>query len=129
LTTTIDVATAQRALDALISGDQPAAADQFAEDIVLTGFGGCLAGRAIGLAAVLARFADMSRRSDGTFGTEVEAVYTGEIRQFVVISRHWAAIDGEPVHGSQALVVGVTDGRIQTIDCLSQAGPASGIWD
>jgi ketosteroid isomerase-like protein len=125
----LDVATVQQALDALITGDPQAAAGQFTEDLALTGVGGCLQGQATGLSAALDRFADLSRLTGGTFGTEVEAVYTGNTTQHVVVTRHWASIDGEQIHGTQALLVTADGGRIRTINALSRPGPPSGIWD
>jgi hypothetical protein len=124
-----DVAAAQRALDALITGDGRAAVDQFTEDVVLTGSGGCLDGHTTGLAEVIDRFADMSLLTNGTFGTEVEAVYAGSSSMLVVVTRNWAAVGGIQVHGTQALVVTVLADRIRAIDVLSRPGPASGIWD
>jgi hypothetical protein len=124
-----DVATIQQALDALITGDRHAAAERFATDLVLTGVGGCLDGSATGLPAVLDRFADVAELTNGTFGTEVEAVYTGNTTQHVVITRHWASVGGKPIHGTQALLLTANRDHICTIDALSRSGPPSGIWD
>jgi ketosteroid isomerase-like protein len=129
VTPILDVDDVQHALDALITGDREAAADRFTEDLVLTGTGGGLAGRTTGLPAVLDRFADLSRRTGGTFGTEVEAVYTGNTTQLVVVTRHWALIEGQQIHGTQALHVTADRGRIRTIDVLSPTARRSGIWD
>jgi ketosteroid isomerase-like protein len=129
VTPILDVEDVQRALDALVNGDHQVAADLFTQDVVVTGVGGCLRGRITGLPAVLDRFARMSRLTDGTYGTEVEAVYTGNTTQFVVVTRHWASIHGDQVHGAQALVVVVDDGRICALSAFSRPGPASGIWD
>jgi ketosteroid isomerase-like protein len=129
VTPNLDVAAVQRALDALITGDQHAAADQFTEDVVFSGVGGCLDGRTTGLPAVLVRFAELAGLTRGTFGTEVEAVYTGNSNQHVAVTRHWASMDGEPVHGTQALLVTADGDRIRTITALSRPGPPSGIWD
>jgi hypothetical protein len=63
------------------------------------------------------------------FGTEVEAVYAGNTTFLVVVARHWASIEGRQVHGTQALLVTADGDRIRTINALSRAGPASGIWD
>jgi ketosteroid isomerase-like protein len=128
VTATLDVRTVQQALDALITRDAHAAAQQFTDDLVMTGVGGCFAGRTVGREAVLARFADVAVLTQGTFGTEVEAVFSGSANQVVVLTRHWAAIDGNPVRGTQALVVTVDGGRIRIVDVLSPAGAASGIW-
>lgn len=125
----LDVATIQQALDALISGDQVAAANRFTDDVVLTGMGGCLSGRTVGIAAVLDRFAEMSRLTDGTFGTEVESAFRGSTNQHVVVTRHWASIDEEQVHGTQALLITTDGARIRTVDVLSRPGSASGVWD
>jgi ketosteroid isomerase-like protein len=129
VTPILDSEDLQQALDALITGDRQAAADRFTEDVVLTGVGGCLSGRITGLPAVLDRFADMARLTHGTYGTEVEAVYTGNTTQLVVVARHWASIEGDQVYGTQALVVTVDGGRIGAMSALSRPGPASGIWD
>jgi hypothetical protein len=129
VTLNLDVATVQRALDALITVDHAAAVDHFTDDVVFTGVGGCLDGRATGLPAVLDRFAEMSRLTNGTFGTEVEAVYTGKSTQLVVVTRHWASIHGEQIHGIQALIVTADGTRVRTITALSRSGPPSGIWD
>jgi ketosteroid isomerase-like protein len=129
VTQTLDVATVQQALDALIIGDQASAAERFTEDVVLTGVGGCLGGRTKGLSGVLDRFAEISRLTHGTFGSEVEAVYTGSTTEHVVVTRHWASIDGQQIIGAQALLVTVDSGRIRSLDALSPAGAASGIWD
>jgi ketosteroid isomerase-like protein len=129
VTPNLDAAAVQQALDALITGDHDAAAGQFAKDVVFIGAGGCIVGRTAGLDAVLGGFAEISRFTRGTFGTEVEAVYTGSTSQLVVVTRHWASIDGKPVHGTQALLVTVDNGRIGTIEALSRPGSASGIWD
>jgi ketosteroid isomerase-like protein len=128
VTPTLDVDTVQQALDALITRDLEAAAGRFTDDLVMTGVGGCLAGRAAGLAAVLDRFADLAVLTHGTFGTEVEAVYRGTTNQVVVVTRHWAAINGKPVTGRQALLVTVDGGRIRFVEALSPAASASGIW-
>jgi hypothetical protein len=119
----------QAALDALVHGDEQVATSHFTRDMVLTGAGGCFAGRAVGLRAVLDRFAELSSLTGGTFGTEVEAVYTGATSGFVVITRHWASIDGVPIQGAQALLVATKGDRIGAIDALSNAGAGSGIWD
>jgi ketosteroid isomerase-like protein len=124
-----DVEDVQQALDALVNGDHQAAADRFTHDVVVTGVGGYLRGRITGLLAVLDRFARMSRLTGGTYGTEVEAVYTDQTTQLVVVTRHWASIHGEQVHGTQALLVTVAGGRIRAISAFSRPGPASGIWD
>ena len=129
MTPTLNVATVQEALDALITADEPAATNRFTDDVALTGAGGCLAGCSIGLPAVLARFARLSHLTAGTFGTEVEAVYAGITSQFVVITRHWASIDGKAVHGTQALLVATRLDRISSITALSKVGGGSGIWD
>jgi ketosteroid isomerase-like protein len=129
VTPNFDVAAVQQALDALITGDDRVAADQFTADVVFTGVGGCLDGRATGLPAVLDRFAELSRLTKGTFGTEVAGVYGGTPEGIVVITRHWASIDGEQVHGTQALLLTADRGRIGRIIALSQPGPRSGIWD
>ena len=73
MTSTFDVATVQRALDALITGDQAAATGQFAGDVVLTGVGGCLDGIIAGLPDLLGRFADMSHRSRSRLPREHDA--------------------------------------------------------
>jgi ketosteroid isomerase-like protein len=125
----LDIAAAQRALDALITGDDRAAVDQFTDDVVMTGSGGCLSGHVSGQAAVIDRFADMSRLTNGTFGVEVEAVYAGNSPLVVVLVRNWAAVNGSQVHGTQALVVTVLGQRISAIDALSRPGSTSGIWD
>jgi ketosteroid isomerase-like protein len=119
----------QRALDALITADHESAAERFSTDVVLTGAGGCLEGRATGLSAVLDRFADISARTGGTFGTEVEAVYTGSTSDVVVVTRHWARVDDEEIRGTQALVLTTEGGRIRTIEVLTGGGHATGIWD
>jgi ketosteroid isomerase-like protein len=129
VTTQLDVAVAQQALDSLITGDHHAAASRFTDDIALTGIGGCLRGHATGLEAVLERFAAIARLTHGTFGTEVEAVYTGDATHVVVVTRHWASIRGQQVHGTQALLITADGGRIRTITALSRAGSATGIWD
>jgi ketosteroid isomerase-like protein len=129
VTPTLDVAAAQHALDALITGDRDAAAARFTRDVVVTGVGGCLSGRTTGLDAVLDRFADISRLTHGTFGTEVEAVYGGSAAQLVVVTRHWASVDGKPVHATQAFLVTVDAGRVGAVDALSRPGSATGIWD
>jgi ketosteroid isomerase-like protein len=128
VTPTLDVDTVQQALDALITRDVETAARQFTDDLVMTGVGGCLAGRTAGLRAVLDRFADLALLTHGTFGTEVEAVYRGDTARVVVVTRHWAAINGKPVTGTQALLVTVDGGRIRIVEALSPEGPASGIW-
>jgi hypothetical protein len=129
VTTNLDVEAVQLALDALISGDSQGAADHFADDLVMTGVGGRIAGRIVGLPAVLDRFAGIARDTGGTFGTEVEAVYSGDDTPDVVITRHWASIDGHPVQGTQALLVTSDRGRVHTIDALSRPGATSGVWD
>ena len=129
MTPILDVAAVQQALDALIAGDDRAAAGRFTDDVVLTGDGGCLDGDAAGLPAVLDCFAAMSRLTQGTFGTEVEAVYSGRMAQVVVVTRHWASVEGVQIRGTQALLVGTDDGRISTMHALSRAGRPSGIWD
>ena len=126
---TLDVEAVQRALDALIMGDHNAAADWFTHDVVFNGAGGCLAGRTAGLVAVLERFAEAARVTDGTFGTEVEVIYTGSTSQVVVITRHWASIDGNPTHGAQALALTVDGDRIGHVSALSPPGHPTGIWD
>jgi ketosteroid isomerase-like protein len=129
VTLNLDVPAAQQALDALINGDHQTAADRFTDDFVFTGVGGCLTGRATGLRAVLDRFAQLSRLTNGTFGTEVAGVY-GEMQgSTVVITRHWASIDGEQIHGTQALLITEDGSRIAKIVTLSRPGPPSGIWD
>jgi ketosteroid isomerase-like protein len=125
----LDVAALQQALDALIAGDHREAADRFTPDVVFTGVGGCLDGHATGLSAVLDRFAEMSRLTDGTFGTEVAGVYGETNAGIVVITRHWASVDGQQVHGTQALLVHVDGDRIGRITALSRPGAPSGIWD
>jgi ketosteroid isomerase-like protein len=129
VTPILDVDTVQQALDALIAGDRDVAAAQFTPDLVFTGVGGCLAGRTTGLDAVFDRFTAIARLTHGTFGTEVEAVYTGNATHAVVITRHWASICGKPVHGAQALIATVDGCRIRTIDALSRSHSPSGIWD
>ena len=129
MTSTLGVATVQRALDALISGDEAAATGQFTGDVVLTGVGGCLDGIITGLPELLGRFADMSRLTQGTFGTEVEAVYRGKTTPFAVVTRHWASLDGEEIRATQVFLATAQGGRIRAIDVLSGGGPASGIWD
>jgi ketosteroid isomerase-like protein len=128
VTPTLNVETVQEALDALITRDMEAAAGKFTDDLVMTGVGGCLAGRSAGLEAVLDRFVDLALLTRGTFGTEVEAVYTGDTNRVVVVTRHWAAIDGNPIAGTQALLLTIDGGRIRTVDALSPAGAANGIW-
>jgi hypothetical protein len=124
-----DVSTIQRALDALVSRDRVAAAANFAIDLVLVGEGGCFAGRVVGLGAVLDRFGALAARTEGTFGTEVESVFGSARSQLVVVTRHWANVDGRPLRGTQALVL-VTDGeRISEMSALSRPGISSGIWD
>jgi ketosteroid isomerase-like protein len=129
VTPMLDVEDVQQALDALINGDHQAAADRFTQDVVVTGVGGCLRGRITGLPAVLDCFGCMSRLTDGTYGTEVEAVYTENTAELVVVTRHWASVQGEQVHGTQALLVAVDGGRIRALRAFSRPGPASGIWD
>ena len=129
MTLNLDVATAQQALDALITGDHQAAAAQFTEDVEFTGAGGCLSGRTTGLPAVLDRFAQLSQLTKGTFGTEVAGVYGQTQGSLVVITRHWASIDGEQIHGTQALLITADNGRIRRVNTLSRPGPPSGIWD
>lgn len=129
MTLNLDVAAVQQALDALITGDHDAATDQFTEDVVFTGVGGCLNGRTSGLPSVLDRFAEMGRLTSGTFGTEVEGVYGDNATQLVVVTRHWASIDGDQIHGTQVLLVATDGGRIGTVTALWRPGPASGIWD
>jgi ketosteroid isomerase-like protein len=119
----------QAALDALVYGDEQAVTSHFTTDMVMTGARGCFAGRVVGVRAVLDRFAELARLTGGTFGTEVEAVYTGVKPGFVVITRHWASIDGTPVQGAQALLVATKGDRIRAIDALSNASAGSGIWD
>ena len=126
---TLDVAAVQGALDALVTGDADAAARRFSNDVVFNGVGGQLGGRTTGLLAVLDRFDAISRCSDGTFGTEVEAVYTDSAGHLVVVTRHWATLDGQPVHGTQALVLTTEGDHIRAIDAFSGSGPPSGIWD
>jgi ketosteroid isomerase-like protein len=126
---TLDVAAVQHALDALVTGDSDAAARRFSNDVVFTGVGGRLSGRTTGLLAVLDRFDAISRFSHGTFGTEVEAVYTDNAGQLVVVTRHWATLDGQPVHGTQALLLTTKGDQICAIDAFSRSGPPSGIWD
>jgi ketosteroid isomerase-like protein len=121
--------TVQQALEALVAADEESATHQFTEDLVLAGPGGYLGGRITGLRAVLDRFAALSRRTGGTFGTEVEAVYGDHRPRFVVVTRHWAVVGGDAVYGTQALVLTTSGGRIRAIDALSGAGPASGLWD
>jgi hypothetical protein len=129
VTPTLDVKAVQQALDALISGDQASAAEKFTEDVVLTGAGGCLGGRTTGLSGVLDRFADMSRLTHGTFGTEVAAVYTGGSTQLVAILRHWAILGGEEIHATQAAVFTTQGKWLRAVDVLSTPGPRTGIWD
>ena len=129
MTLNLDVATAQQALDALITGDHQAAAAQFTEDVEFTGAGGCLGGRTSGLPAVLDRFALLCQLTRGTFGTEVAGVYGQTQGSLVVITRHWASIDGEQIHGTQALLITADNGRICRVNTLSRPGPPSGIWD
>ena len=129
MTPILDVATVQQALDALVTGDLDAASVQFTGDLVLTGPGGCLDGRTDGLAAVLDRFAEMSRVTRGSFGTEVEAVYTGATAQLVAVTRHWAMLEGDAVRAIQALVLTTEGDRFSAVDVLSGSGPRSGIWD
>jgi ketosteroid isomerase-like protein len=129
VTAILDVDAAQQALDALIIGDQSTAATWFSDDLVLTGVGGCLHGRTASLSESLDRFADITRLTHGTFGTEVEAVYCGSTAQLVVLTRHWASIGGEPIHATQALIVTVDGGRIRAIHALSRPGAPTGIWD
>ena len=126
---TLDVEAVQRALDALIMGDHKAAADWFTLDVVFDGPGGCLAGRTTGVVAVLDRFAEVARVTDGTFGSEVETIYAGGATQVVVITRHWASIDGNPIHGVEALILTVDGDRIGDVAALSPPGPPTGIWD
>ena len=125
----LDVAAVQGALDALITGDHHAAAEQFTENVEFTGAGGWLRGRTTGLAAVLDRFAALSQLTNGTFGTEVAGIYGQTQGRLVVITRHWASIGGEQVHGTQALLIIADGGRIGGITALSRPGPPSGIWD
>ena len=61
--------------------------------------------------------------------TEVEAVYRGDPSGFVVITRHWAALGGKPVHGTQALLMATEGDRIRAINALAKVGSSSGIWD
>ena len=129
MTSDLDTAVVQRALDALITGDQDAAAGRFTDDIVLTGSGGCLQGHTAGLDAVVGRFAAIARLTQGTFGTEVEAIYTGDAGQVVVVTRHWASIGGRQILGTQALLITAHGGRIRRINALSRPGSATGIWD
>jgi ketosteroid isomerase-like protein len=129
VTLNLDVAAVQQALDALVNGDHQSAADLFTDDFVFTGVGGCFKGRTTGLTAVLDRFAELSRVTKGTFGTEVAGVYGEMSGSIVVITRHWASIDGEQIHGAQALLVTVDGSRIGKIAALSRPGPRSGIWD
>jgi len=125
----LDIEDVQQALDALINDDRQAATGRFTEDVVLTGVGGCLRGQAAGLPALLGRFADMSRLTDRTYGTEVEAVYAGGPTQLIAITRHWAMIDGEQVYGTQALLITIAGGRIGAIGVFAPPGPPTGIWD
>ena len=129
MTANLDVGAVQQALDALITGDRRVAATLVSDDVVLTGAGGCFGGRTTGLPGVFDRFADLARLSHGTFGTEVEAVFTGNTNQVVVVTRHWASIDGRPTLGTQALIVTVDGGRIDAINALSRPGPRTGLWD
>jgi ketosteroid isomerase-like protein len=126
---TLDVAAVQHALDALVTGDSDAAARRFSDDVVFNGAGGRLSGRTSGLVAVLDRFDAISSFSHGTFGTEVEAVYTDHAGHLVVVTRHWATLDGQPVHGTQALLLTTKGDQICGIDAFSRSGPPSGIWD
>jgi hypothetical protein len=125
----LDIEDMQQALDALINGDHQTAARRFTQDVVLTGVGGCLSGRAAGLPAILGRFADMSRLTHRTYGTEVEAVYTGGATQLIALTRHWAMIHGKQVYGTQALLITVEGRRIDAIGVFSRPGPPTGIWD
>ena len=125
---TLDIATVQQALDALITGDDDAAGGHFSDDVVLTG-SGALGGRTSGLRGVLARFADVSRLTRGTFGTEVEALYRGGIDQVVVVTRHWARIGDRQVFGDQAVLMATDGDRIRRIDVFARGGATSGIWD
>ncbi len=129
MTPTFDFATLQQALDALVTGDHHAATRRFSEDVVVTGVGGCLSGRILGLTPVLDRFAEMSRLTHGTFGTEVSAVYRGAQGRTVVVARHWALLDGAELRATQALVMDTESERIRAIDILSGPGPRSGVWD
>ena len=65
----------------------------------------------------------MSRLTDGTYGTEVEAVYTENTAELVVVTRHWASVQGEQVHGTQALLVTVDGGRIRALARLLPPRP------
>ena len=68
--------------------------------------------------------------SHRTFGTEVEAVFTDDAGQTIVVTRHWATVDGQPVHGIQALLLTIDSNQIRRIDAFSPSGCApSGIWD
>lgn len=125
----LDIEELQQALDALVNDDHRAATGRFTRGVVLTGGGGCLRGHAAGLPAVLGRFADMSRLTHRTYGTEVEAVYAGSPTQLIAITRHWAMIHGEQVYGTQALLITVEGGRIDAIGVFSGPGPPTGIWD
>jgi hypothetical protein len=127
---TVDVAAVQSALDALVTGDRKVAASWYADALVLTGIGGLLDGRIVGLSEVIDRFAQISGRTGGTFGTEVEAVFVGDTPQVVVLARHWAALEGREVRGTQALLLTIDGERIEAIMALSPtARPRSGIWD
>jgi ketosteroid isomerase-like protein len=127
---TLDVASVQHALDALVTGDSDAATRRFTNDVVFNGVGGRLRGRITGLVAVLDRFDAIAKFSHGTFGTEVEAVFTDDAGQLIVVTRHWATVDGQPMHGIQALLLTIDSNQIRTIDAFSLSGCApSGIWD
>jgi hypothetical protein len=128
VTTILDVADVQRALDALIAGDLDAAAALFTTDVVFTGIGGCLGEQTVGLPDLLARFAEMARLSQGTFGTEVEAVYSSSTH-IVAIVRHWAMLAGVEARASQALLLSIAVRRAHAVEVLGASGPTSGLWD
>jgi hypothetical protein len=70
----------------------------------------------------------MSRLTDGTYGTDVEAAYTENITPVVVVTHHWSSIHGEQVHGTQALLVTIDRGR-SGHERLLPSRPCERIWD
>jgi ketosteroid isomerase-like protein len=129
VTARLDVVSIQDALDALVNGDERAVERLFTDDLVFTGVGGCFGGRTVGIPAVLDRFAEVSRKTDGTFGTEVETVYAGRSDHVVVVARHWAVVEGRELRATQALLISTDGQRLCSVESLGNSGPRSGLWD
>ena len=129
MTLNLDVATVQQALDALITGDHQAAAAQFTDDVVFTGAGGCLSGRTTGLPAVLDRFAELSRLTNGTFGTEVEGVYAGTHGSSSSSPATGPRSTGSRSTARKRSSSPSTAAASARSPRSSRPGPPSGIWD